>query len=344
MPTRRTLSLTGLALGILLSCTRPSVEPHPHTSESPVAPPASSDAPIANAPTAEDAGKSAEADCKKQDLCVRYGRCTPRAGACEWGGPNCKAPTGAEQWVPCFAEAKCTLANGVCTTSSRADCEASLGCQEDGRCSYENGACKLMAPTDCDIACKHSGRCRMTQADEMQKLAPAFEGIDGGPHCIAGSDADCRGSARCREYGLCKQYAVAGRCEASSAADCARSEACRRDGLCTIGYAFGFPDQRCVAKSQALCQKSQACKTDGRCHLVTSRPVVMMAVCAPKSDADCAASDECRREGFCHYEEESLSCVVKGAEDCRRSEACTRDGRCQFYEPSVPRPCIPGSD
>jgi hypothetical protein len=112
--------------------------------------------------------------------------------------------------------------------------------------------------------------------------------------------------------------------------------------MCTAGYAFGFPDKRCIAKSEALCQKSDACKASGRCHLVTSRPVVMVATCAPSSDADCAQSDACKREGFCHYDDNTQDCVVQSVDDCRAAEACTREGRCRLYQEQVVRPCIAG--
>jgi len=76
--------------------------------------------------------------CLKQDICISYGRCTPRGGECVAGGDqDCRRSRNCEQYGLCSVGEL-----GYCTANTDADCALSRTCKQDGLCTAKNGTCQ----------------------------------------------------------------------------------------------------------------------------------------------------------------------------------------------------------
>ena len=136
--------------------------------------------------------------------------------------------------------------------------------------------CKdILSPPDPCINsndCKHYGKCKTAM----------------GRTCAVSSDADCRASTVCRDYGACAKRDGVDYCVASSDADCRASKACRYLGTCVKGDGLS-----CVANSDADCRASKACLGYGYCGLDGFK-------CGEnKSDEHCRKLPECKQIGNC---------------------------------------------
>lgn len=177
------------------------------------------------------------------------------------------------------------------------------------------GACCFGPPSSpCADVCATTGACT-TRPD----LEHVYE-------CYAGSDADCAGSAACRDDGLCAatEDGLCVRPEDVQAHRCATSNLCLLEGRCHSVRGA------CVPESAADCVASLQCIAHGRCSLDAT-----FGYCYARDSADCAGSTGCSLEGICTWEPLSLvegggygHCALTATGHCEGTLACQRDGRC----------------
>lgn len=135
--------------------------------------------------------------------------------------------------------------------------------------------------------------------------------------CVAVSDADCRRSSHCREFGRCVLAASGGRCVAT-AASCRASHVCTAKGRCTLR------DGGCVRGAADDCSATATCRASGACSYDATQKR-----CAALTNADCQGAKVCAEKGRCIA---SGGVCVGGGSDvaCRKSTFCSRWGRCHW--------------
>lgn len=182
---------------------------------------------------------------------------------------------------------------------------------------FASSCCCITPPASswCAEECARAGACEL----RTERTG------DGIYRCYAGSDADCAGSALCRDAGRCA-VAEDGECvrpEEVEARRCAISVQCRVWGGCHPRDGF------CEPQSPEDCRQSLECLTQGRCTYVEEAHA-----CLPTEPLDCARSTGCALEGICTWEAYPAlfggggHCALTSFGDCTHTLACARDGRC----------------
>jgi hypothetical protein len=198
------------------------------------------------------------ADCEQ--LCQRFGLCSPG----RWG---CGARTDEECQKP--EPPKRGVRSDPYSTKRDDDCRCTEGCQVRGQCSARYGTCAWGTDDDCRRSpmCAWSGLCFFNDGK-----------------CIAGFDDDCRQSQECLTSGRCVLAGEA--CRPGSEEDCELSLECAHAARCSL------VGGRCVATSAKACFDSDMCISAGQCTLINGG-------CVAASDADCEQSMGCITSGHC---------------------------------------------
>ena len=148
--------------------------------------------------------------------------------------------------------------------------------------------------------------------------------------CVAGSEADCKGSLGCRALGACSE--ISGECRVI---ECNDTPACHRDGRCVTGR-----DARSCAwtgNTDLECQSAQGKKRVNPCQ-TTGQCTTKDGYCVATQNAQCAASALCKTYGKCAVNDGE--CIAKEDAHCKASIGCLESGRCT----AASGQCVAGSD
>jgi len=257
-------------------------------------------------PDQEDpAAPTGQRSAKCNTPCTEQGQCFELDGRCvAQDVSDCRAS------AVCKAQGACSLGTeGKCAALSQADCEASTECKERGSCELDVdiGACKAsMASCGRHPVCGEKGWCALNRTPE-----------EGGHHCYASEDEDCRKSALCSADGRC--HAKDGNCVANKDEDCAKATVCKTLGRCEAIW----------GACQQPCDKQEDCAKRGLC--VRSEEG---GVCWATLGRHCLASTDCKERGWCTLEHNR--CIVGSHLDCIRSAACRKEKKCRHWDGEVP--------
>ncbi len=185
-------------------------------------------------------GDECAASCETSEACRTRGACTPGKGGCVVASEaDCRKSDA------CKYEARCSLADGVCTTRD-ADCKKTELCRHGGRCSADGGSCVARLPSDCKDAevCHMRGECTPTEG-----------------HCGLTSDEDCAATSACATDGKCT---FVNRSCQLGLNDCKRLPVCKELGACSIVLQYNL--NVCRASTDGECQQSTVCERFGWCR------------------------------------------------------------------------------
>jgi hypothetical protein len=231
--------------------------------------------------------------------CRSIGYCTFDAalGVCVPRGDDCA------QTERCFDSGACTVvasggAIGVCLARSSDDCARSIRCRERGYCEYNgNGFCAQDAGWSGSPTCATSLQCLLNG-----QCAGSY------PRC-ATDDSGCARSLACKETGGCAPYHSLA-CGPATEAHCRASDRCADFGLC--GFRQGVP--ACLLGSDADCRASWRCRSLGACAVgkAKQKSGEVTEACVVTSSADCAASYGCLYHGKCKL----VGDIASGTSEC----------------------------
>ena len=297
------------------------------------------------------AGSGCKKDCTKDEACARAGDCTNKDGKCV-----ASSDADCQKSATCGWSGMCSLVGDVCAPTTAEHCRASKSCAQKATCGYnaEKHRCEPSSPADCkqSEACKTgTGEAKACRFDADRRICvggtrqvcadPEGEScrIRGQCHdhgsasakmrdgelvqetnvaCVAKTDADCRASEDCREYGRCS-VTPTGSCIISKPEDCQGSDLCRNEGRCSPGQHDGSPG--CVVGSAADCART--CPITGLCGGGTG-------LCMATDDAMCAAASNCKDLGTCGRSAKYSECEPRSLADCQASAICKKENKCRW--------------
>ncbi len=286
-----------------------------------------------------------DADCLRTAACNMGPFCTARNGRCVATDESCRASLECEMdgrctasadgrscialsdedclhSVICGEEGACVARDGGCAPAAEETCSSLPACADRGECAGRVGHCRATEDSHCEGAtiCQQMGAC-----------------VARGGRCVPTAET-CQRSEACHIGGACSLLpAQVGRgphCGAGTDADCAQSTGCRTVGNCQLGQRHGGP--ACVP-SAAGCVASSACTTDGRCGLVMvslHASLPPQPFCRPRGNEDCTRSEGCREHGRCAAREHVCQPTLQT--HCANSGGCRARGECQLQTAMAP--------
>jgi len=198
--------------------------------------------------------------------------------------------------------------------------------------------------TECTEVCKSYGWCNIVSNFQARGWRAGLDELRKGEHltCAATSDAGCRESSYCKDFGRCT--AGASGCIASSADDCRQTMACLASGWCSplhgdcravtvedcrhtegcVDWGLCAPEGgSCQQATNESCRATVGCADDGVCGAING-------TCAATRSEDCAATELCLILGHCTAVDGR--CALTSDADCRRTSSCQEFGKCSFAD------------